>query len=110
VVAFFSPLEFDMRVIKGVLSLFEKSSGLAANYSKSYIYPIADNLGGGQDLSVCRLPSSSMSAWHATFETVVIYVFNLLYVPFFLAGLSLSLSVLTQTQPLFFLLLMKNVI
>jgi hypothetical protein len=27
-----------------------------------------------------------------------------------LAGLSLSLSVLTQTQPLFFLLLMKNVI
>jgi hypothetical protein len=40
VVAFFSLIELDLQVIKGVLSLFEKASGLAANYTKSHIYPI----------------------------------------------------------------------
>jgi hypothetical protein len=38
--AFFSPVKLDLRVIKGVLSLFEKASGLTVNYSKSHVYPI----------------------------------------------------------------------
>jgi hypothetical protein len=40
VVAFFSPVELDLRVVKGLLALFEGAYGLAANLSKSHIYPI----------------------------------------------------------------------
>jgi hypothetical protein len=40
VVAFFSPVELDLRVVRGVLTLFEGASGLATNLSKSNVYPI----------------------------------------------------------------------
>jgi hypothetical protein len=40
VVTFFSRVELDLQVVKGVLTLFEGASGLAANLSKSHIYPI----------------------------------------------------------------------
>jgi hypothetical protein len=40
VVAFFSPVELDLRVVKWVLALFEGASGPAANFSKSHVYPI----------------------------------------------------------------------
>jgi hypothetical protein len=40
VVTFFSRVELDLQVIKGVLTLFEGASGLAANLSKSHIYPV----------------------------------------------------------------------
>jgi hypothetical protein len=40
VLIFFSPTELDLRVIKGVLTLFEGESGLAANLSKSHAYRI----------------------------------------------------------------------
>jgi hypothetical protein len=39
VVAFFSPVELDLRVVKGVLSLFEQASGLAANFLKATSIP-----------------------------------------------------------------------
>lgn len=38
--SFFSPVELDLRVVKGVLSLFEKASDLAANYTNSHVYLI----------------------------------------------------------------------
>jgi hypothetical protein len=40
VITFFSLVELNLRVIKGLLSLFENTSGLVANYSKSHIYTI----------------------------------------------------------------------
>jgi hypothetical protein len=40
VVAFFSPVELDLRVVRGVLTLFEGASDLAINLSKSNVYPI----------------------------------------------------------------------
>jgi hypothetical protein len=40
VVAFFSPVELDLQVVKGVMALFEGASGLAANISKNHVYPI----------------------------------------------------------------------
>jgi hypothetical protein len=51
VVAFFSPVELDLRVVKGVLALFEGASGLATNLSKSHVYPINRS---GEQISLVR--------------------------------------------------------
>jgi hypothetical protein len=59
VVTFSSPVELDLQVVKGVLALFEGASGLAANFSKSHVYPI--NCSDEQISLVCSILSCSIA-------------------------------------------------
>jgi hypothetical protein len=65
VVAFFSPVELDLRVVKGVLTLFEGASGLAANLSKSHVYPI--NCLDEKISLVCSILSCSIAKFPCTY-------------------------------------------
>jgi hypothetical protein len=65
VVAFFSLVELDLRVVKGVMALFEGASGLAANLSKSHVYPI--NFSDEQISLVCSILSCSIAEFPCTY-------------------------------------------
>jgi hypothetical protein len=62
VVAFFSPVELDLRIVKRVLALFEGASGLAANLSKSHVYPI-----NCSDEQISLVRSSSIAEFPCTY-------------------------------------------
>jgi hypothetical protein len=64
-VAFFTPVELDLRVIKGILSLFQNASGLATNYSKSHLYTI--NCSDEQISLVCSILSCPISDFSCTY-------------------------------------------
>jgi hypothetical protein len=65
VVDFFSRVEFDLRVVKGVLTLFEGAYGLAANLSKIHVYHI--NYSDEQISLVRSIPSCSIAEFPCTY-------------------------------------------
>jgi hypothetical protein len=72
VVAFFSPVELDLRVVKGVIALFEEASGLAANLSKSDVYPI--NCSDEQISLVRSILSCSITEFPCTYLGVPLFI------------------------------------